>query len=65
MNIKETVAIVANDSGGAEILSSWVLRSNYNYIYVIQGAAKSVFLRKIPNIEILDLYDAIKKKLRP
>ena len=61
MSIKETVAIVAHDSGGAEILSSWVLRSNYNYIFVIQGPAKSIFLRKIPNIKIHNLYDAIKK----
>ena len=61
MSIKETVAIVAHDSGGAEILSSWALRSNYNYIFVIQGPAKSIFLRKIPNTKIHDLYDAIKK----
>ena len=59
--MKETVAIVAHDAGGAEILSSWVLKSNYNYIFVIQGPAKSVFLRKIPNIKIHDLFDAIKK----
>ena len=59
--MKETVAIIAHDSGGAEILSSWVLRSNYNYIFVIQGPAKNIFFRKIPNIKIHDLYDAINK----
>jgi len=59
--MKETVAIIAHDSGGAEILSSWVLRSNYNYIYVIKGPAKKIFFRKIPNIKIHDLYDAINK----
>jgi hypothetical protein len=60
--MKETVAIVAHDSGGAEVLSSWVLRNNYNYIFVIQGPAKNIFLSKIPNIKIHDLlYDAINK----
>lgn len=59
--MKETVAIIAHDSGGAEILSSWVLRSNYNYIYVLKGPAKNIFFRKIPNIKIHDLYDAINK----
>ena len=43
--MKETVAIIAHDSGGAEILSSWVLRSNYNYIYVLKGPAKNIFFR--------------------
>ena len=61
MSIKETVAIVAHDSGGSEILSSWVLKSHYNYIFVIQGPAKSIFLRKIPNIKIHGLYDAVNK----
>ena len=59
--MKETIAIVANDSGGSEVLSSWVLRNNYNYIFVIQGPAKNIFLRKMPNIKIHDLYDAINK----
>ena len=33
MQNKKTVAVVANDAGGAEILSSWVLRNNYDYIF--------------------------------
>ena len=51
MQNKKTVAIVASDAGGAEILSSWVLRNNYDYIFVLKGPAKSIFSRKIPNIE--------------
>ena len=59
MSVKETVAIVANDSGGAEILSSWALRSNYNYIFVVQGPAENIFFRKIPHLQIYDLNTAI------
>jgi len=45
------IAVVSNDAGGAEILSSWVLKQHEPYCLAIDGPAKNIFKRKIGNIE--------------
>ena len=53
------ITIVSHDSGGAEILSSWLCHEKPSYQLVIQGPAVAIFERKLGNIEILTLEEAI------
>ena len=47
MKSKITTGIVANDAGGAELLSSYILtKSNSNYLYFLKGTAKKIFKKK-------------------
>ena len=55
------VAIVCHDAGAAEILSSWLLRSNDLCFVVAEGPAISIFNRKCPGAERLSLAEAIEK----
>ena len=55
------VAIVCHDAGGAEILSSWLLRSNDLCFVVAVGPAVSIFDRKCVAAERMSLVDAIEK----
>ena len=55
------VAIVCHDAGGAEILSSWLLRSDNLCFVVTEGPAISIFDRKCVDAERLSLVDAIAK----
>jgi len=51
MKSKITTGIVANDAGGAELLSSYILtKSNSNYLYFLKGPAKKIFNKKINKI---------------
>lgn len=55
------VAIVSHDAGGAEILSSWILRQAEPVCLVLDGPAKNIFQRKLGNIENVLLEEAITK----
>lgn len=59
--MKEHVAIVSHDTGGAEILSSWLKRNGHSVSVVAEGPAKKIFEYKCPNVEFLNLEDALKK----
>jgi len=54
------IALVSHDAGGAEILSSWA-KNNFNnkFCFVLQGPAIRIFKKKIGDIEISNLLDAI------
>jgi len=56
------IAIVSNDAGGAEILSSYVQNfndSNIKYIFILTGPARSIFKKKIKKINITNLKEAV------
>jgi hypothetical protein len=53
------VAIVSHDAGGAEILSSWLLRSDDLCSVVLEGPAMGIFNRKCIGAERLSLTEAI------
>lgn len=55
------VAIVSHDAGGAEILSSWLLRSHDLCSIVVAGPAINIFGRKCADTERLSLTEAITK----
>jgi len=55
------VAVVSHDAGGAEILSSWLLRYTESYILVLDGPAVNIFKRKFGNCSIVPLEEAIEQ----
>jgi hypothetical protein len=55
------IAIVSHDAGGAEILSSWVLRQKEAFCFALDGPAKEIFKRKLGEIENIPLEEAIKE----
>jgi hypothetical protein len=55
----EIVCIVSHDSGGAEILSSYVAKHGLQPLYCLDGPASSIFQRKLGDIENLDLDQAM------
>jgi hypothetical protein len=54
-----SLAIVSHDAGGAEILSSWLRQNPQPYCLAIDGPAISIFQRKLGNLKIYSLIDAI------
>lgn len=62
INKRIIVGIVCHDSGGAEIVSSYVLLNNIEVKYCLEGPAVKVFERKLGNIEnnsLLDMIDGV------
>jgi len=56
------VAVVSHDAGGAEILSSWILRNNNFFCFVVlEGPAIAIFDKKCVVAEKLTLAEAITK----
>jgi len=53
------IAVVSHDAGGAEILSSWLIRSPEQYCLVLDGPAKAIFQRKLGDYKITSLREAI------
>lgn len=51
MTPKGKVAVVSNDAGGAEILSSWYKLHNLSYPLSVTGPAESIFKRKLGKIK--------------
>jgi len=56
-----SVAIIAHDAGGAEILSSWIRRNPRRCMLVLGGPAKDIFQRKVPHLSVAKLDAAIKE----
>lgn len=54
-----TVVLVSHDAGGAEILSSWALRSRETCILVAEGPALAIFSRKCPQLLPVSLAEAV------
>ena len=52
-------AIVCHDAGGAEILSSYIQQNHINCLCVLDGPAVNIFKRKLGEIKIIPLRDAI------
>jgi len=52
------IAVVSHDSGGAELLSSYVRRQSESCMFVLDGPARVIFSRKIPGIACAELRDA-------
>jgi hypothetical protein len=59
--LKKNLTIATHDSGGAEILSSWLKRNNCDAKVVAEGPAKKIFKSKLPNIKFFKLDDALSK----
>ena len=55
------LAIVCHDAGGAEIISSWLLRQTESYFLVLDGPAKAVFRKKFDDIVVETLEHAVAK----
>jgi hypothetical protein len=55
------IVVVCNDAGSAEIISSWILTQNEEYLLVLDGPAVQIFSRKINNIKTHSLDNALKK----
>ena len=53
------IALVSHDAGGAEILSSHAARHARDFVYVLEGPARTIFERKLGPIEALPLEVAI------
>jgi hypothetical protein len=53
--------LVSHDAGGAEILSSWLNRTNCQASAVVAGPAVDIFQRKCPQVEFLPLDVALAK----
>ena len=48
---QEVVGIVCHDAGGAEIISSYILKKNITAKYCLEGPAVKVFEHKLENIK--------------
>ncbi len=57
----EHVTIVSHDTGGAEILSSWLKRNGNAASVVAAGPAEKIFRHKCPQAEFLSLEKALMK----
>lgn len=53
------ITVVAHDAGGAEILSSWILRTKESFCLVLAGPAIEIFSRKLGNFKNYKLMDAL------
>jgi len=58
---KISIAIVSNDAGGAEILSSYVKNTPGIYYLAVSGPAINIFERKLGEINNLSMEEAIDK----
>ncbi len=55
----KNIALISHDSGGAEVLSSWIQVQNLNCLTVLQGPAVDIFEKKGIKNSSYDLFDAI------
>jgi hypothetical protein len=53
------IAVVSHDAGGAEILSSWILRSQESFCLALSGPAVLIFRRKLGELPNYPLESAI------
>jgi hypothetical protein len=59
-----TLAVIAHDAGGAEILSSYVRRESIRPLFALQGPAVAIFTRKLGALENLPLPTAVAQSSR-
>ncbi len=55
------IAICSHDAGGAEVLSSLIKKENRKFYFVLSGPAIKIFKKKLKNIKIISISDAINK----
>jgi hypothetical protein len=55
------VGICCHDAGAAEILSSFVKKYSFNFIFYIEGPAIKIFKKKLKNIKVTNKKNFIKK----
>lgn len=55
------IGVVAHDAGGAEVLSSWVVKNPGVYFFCLEGPAIPIFLRKIPTLTLESLKELVEK----
>lgn len=53
------IGVVAHDAGGAEILSSYTRQQGLDCICCLEGPARSVFTRKLGQVELLSLDELV------
>jgi hypothetical protein len=53
------IGVVAHDAGGAEIISSYTRQQGLDCIYCLEGPARSVFARKIGQVDLLSLGELV------
>ena len=53
------IAVVSHDSGGAELISSWLRQVDEPYVCVLGGPAREVFARKFGQVELCPLEQAL------
>jgi hypothetical protein len=56
-----TIAVVAHDAGGAEILSSYLRKTRIPAVLTLDGPALKIFERKLGTLQLLPLEQAIAK----
>ena len=62
MKLNQSVAIIAHDAGGAELLACYVLENkNLRFNFSLAGPAIQVFKRRFKNFENLSIEDAVEK----
>lgn len=57
---KGTVALVAHDAGGAEVVSSYARRNSLYGVVAVEGPAVPIFGRKLPGWPRVDLESAVR-----
>lgn len=55
------LCVVSHDAGGAEVLASYIARSKETCKFVLEGPALNVFKRRLGDIEVITLEDALKE----
>ena len=55
------LAVISHDAGGADILSSYLNQNDIDCLYVLDGPAVKIFKKKLGDIEIICLEEAIQK----
>jgi len=55
------VGIVSCDAGGAEILSSWILRYEGDFLVALDGPAKNIFKRKVKNLSFATIEKIVER----
>ena len=54
------IAVISHDAGGAEYLHSYIRQEKLQCLYVLDGPAKIIFDKKLSNVQIMPLEEAIR-----
>jgi len=61
VELEGLVLVVSHDAGGAEILSSMLVKKKINYLLCLEGPAVNIFSRKLDSINICKLEESIER----